>query len=163
MCSAFEPVLGCDLWTRNSHPYSLFPRLLVPVLFHVLCCDITCVQYSHVQILVSHYFSDWLFHDAFLPKLYTFEWYDDRRVTNSKIFGRNQSWPEFSLEGMRKKHGDFLTKLNNFMSWALEKPPIMHHLKNSPAFYGTRRFITVFTRTLHWFLSWARSIQSIPP
>jgi hypothetical protein len=30
------------------------------------------------------------------------------------------------------------------------------------AFYGTRRFITVFTRALHWSLSWARSIQSIP-
>jgi hypothetical protein len=35
-------------------------------------------------------------------------------------------------------------------------------LKNSPAFYGTRRFITVFTRALHWSRSWARSIQSIP-
>jgi hypothetical protein len=34
-------------------------------------------------------------------------------------------------------------------------------LKNFPAFYGTRRFITVFTRALHWSLSWARSIQSI--
>jgi hypothetical protein len=29
-------------------------------------------------------------------------------------------------------------------------------------FYGTRRFITVFTRTGHWSLSWARKIQSIP-
>jgi hypothetical protein len=35
-------------------------------------------------------------------------------------------------------------------------------LKNFPEFYGTRRFITVFTRALHWSLSWARSIQSIP-
>jgi hypothetical protein len=26
-------------------------------------------------------------------------------------------------------------------------------LKNFPAFYGTRRFITVFTRALHWSLS----------
>jgi hypothetical protein len=25
-------------------------------------------------------------------------------------------------------------------------------LKNFPAFYGTRRFITVFTRALHWSL-----------
>jgi hypothetical protein len=36
-------------------------------------------------------------------------------------------------------------------------------LKNFPTFYGTRWFITVFTRALQWFLSWARSIQSIPP
>jgi hypothetical protein len=30
-----------------------------------------------------------------------------------------------------------------------------------PAFYGTRKFITLFTRALHWFISWERSIQSI--
>jgi hypothetical protein len=35
-------------------------------------------------------------------------------------------------------------------------------LKNFPAFYGPRRFVTVFTRALHWSLSWARSIQFIP-
>jgi hypothetical protein len=29
--------------------------------------------------------------------------------------------------------------------------------------FGTRRFITVFTRALHWSLPWARSIQSMPP
>jgi hypothetical protein len=48
--------------------------------------------------------------------------------------------------------------------WALlEKPPVLHPLKNFPTFYGTRRFITVFTRALHWSLSWARSIHPIPP
>jgi hypothetical protein len=30
--------------------------------------------------------------------------------------------------------------------------------KNFPAFYGTRRFISVFTRALHWSLSCAISI-----
>jgi hypothetical protein len=35
----------------------------------------------------------------------------------------------------------------------LEKPPIVQLLKNFPAFYGTWRFITVFTRALHWSLS----------
>jgi hypothetical protein len=48
-------------------------------------------------------------------------------------------------------------------SWALlEEPPIVQPLKNFPAFYGTRRFNTVFTRALHWFLFWAISIQSTP-
>jgi hypothetical protein len=48
-------------------------------------------------------------------------------------------------------------------SWALlEKPPIVQLIKNFPAYYGTRRFITVFTRALHWSLSRARSIESIP-
>jgi hypothetical protein len=36
-------------------------------------------------------------------------------------------------------------------------------LKNFPAFYRTWKFITVFTRALHWFLFWARPIQSKPP
>jgi hypothetical protein len=47
-------------------------------------------------------------------------------------------------------------------SWALlEKPPIVQLLKNFSIFYGTRMFITVFTRALCWSLSWVRSIQSI--
>jgi hypothetical protein len=31
------------------------------------------------------------------------------------------------------------------------------------AVYGTWKFITMFTRALHWSLSWTRSIQFIPP
>jgi hypothetical protein len=49
-------------------------------------------------------------------------------------------------------------------SWALiEKPPVRQLLKNFPIIYGTRRFITVFTRTLHWSLFSASWIQSTPP
>jgi hypothetical protein len=52
--------------------------------------------------------------------------------------------------------------LTHSCSWALlEKPPIVQLLMNFPAFYGTRRFITVFTRAHHWSLSWARLMQSI--
>ena len=36
-------------------------------------------------------------------------------------------------------------------------------VKKFPAFYGTRRFITVFTSAHHLSLAWASSIQSIPP
>jgi hypothetical protein len=54
-------------------------------------------------------------------------------------------------------------ELSQWWSWALlEKLPIVQLLKNFPAFYGTRRFITVHTRALHWSLSWARAIQSTP-
>jgi hypothetical protein len=35
----------------------------------------------------------------------------------------------------------------------LEKPPVVQLLKNFPKFYGTRRFITVFTTALHWSVS----------
>ena len=36
-------------------------------------------------------------------------------------------------------------------------------IKKFPAFYGTRKFITVLTRTRHLSLSWANSIQSPQP
>jgi hypothetical protein len=39
-------------------------------------------------------------------------------------------------------------------SWALlDKLPIVQLLKNFPAFYGTRRFNTVFARALHRSIS----------
>jgi hypothetical protein len=53
--------------------------------------------------------------------------------------------------------------LTHSWSWVvLEKSPIVQLLKNFPTFYGAQSFITMFTRTLHWSLCWARSIQSIP-
>jgi hypothetical protein len=52
-----------------------------------------------------------------------------------------------------------LTTMSRYHS--LTELPIVQPLKNFPAFYGTRRFITVFKRALHLSLSWARSIQSI--
>jgi hypothetical protein len=53
--------------------------------------------------------------------------------------------------------------LTHSWNWALlEKPPLVHLLKNFPTFYGTRRFISMFTRAVHLSLSWVRSIQSIP-
>jgi hypothetical protein len=49
-------------------------------------------------------------------------------------------------------------------SWTLlEMTPVLQLHKNFPAFYGIRRFITVFTIAFYWSLSWARSIQFIPP
>jgi hypothetical protein len=44
----------------------------------------------------------------------------------------------------------------------LEKLTVTHLIKKFPAFYWTRRVITVFTRASHWSLSWAKWIQSIP-
>jgi hypothetical protein len=39
---------------------------------------------------------------------------------------------------------------------SIEKPPASKLLKNLPKFYWSRRFISVFTRTRHCTLSWAR-------
>jgi hypothetical protein len=68
-----------------------------------------------------------------------------------------------SLEKNTATLGASVHSLAHSWSWALlEMPLVVQLLKNLPAFYGTRRFITVFPRALHWFLYWARSIQSIP-
>jgi hypothetical protein len=67
-------------------------------------------------------------------------------------------WQVFAVSAVAE-----LSRVTYIRSWALlEKLPVVQLLKNYPVFYGTRRFITVFTRALHWSLSWARSIQSIP-
>jgi hypothetical protein len=45
----------------------------------------------------------------------------------------------------------YFTLISNSWRWALlEKKSVVQLLKNFPAFYGTRRLITVFTRALHW-------------
>ena len=45
----------------------------------------------------------------------------------------------------------------------LEKLTVSQLVKKFPAFYRTGRFITAFTSARHVFLSWASSIQPIPP
>ena len=45
----------------------------------------------------------------------------------------------------------------------LEKLTGSQLVKKFPAFHGIRRFITAFTTARHLSLSWAISIQSIPP
>jgi len=45
----------------------------------------------------------------------------------------------------------------------LEKLTSSQLVKKFPAFYGTQRFITAFIRAHHLSVSWARSIQSMPP
>jgi hypothetical protein len=42
----------------------------------------------------------------------------------------------------------------------LEKLIVTQLIKKFLTFYGTRRFINVFTTACHWFLSWTRCIQS---
>jgi len=45
----------------------------------------------------------------------------------------------------------------------LEKLTGSHIVKKFPTFYGTQRFITVFTSACNVYLSWARSVQSMSP
>jgi hypothetical protein len=45
---------------------------------------------------------------------------------------------------------------------SLEKLTVTQLVKKFPAFYGTRRFVTVFRKVRHWSLSWDRWVQSKP-
>jgi hypothetical protein len=53
-----------------------------------------------------------------------------------------------------------LTPWSRVLPEKLKRPKL---LKKFPACYGTRKFITAFTRSRHLSLSWARLIQSMPP
>jgi hypothetical protein len=44
----------------------------------------------------------------------------------------------------------------------LQNLTVMQLVNKSSTFYGTQRFITMFTTAHHWSLSWARCIQSTP-
>jgi len=50
--------------------------------------------------------------------------------------------------------------MNQLHGAVVAKPVVTKLDRKFPAFYGTRRFITAFTRVRHCSLSWARWIQS---
>jgi hypothetical protein len=60
-------------------------------------------------------------------------------------------YSSFSYTTLISEHYILLTYLRS--SALLEKLPIVQLLKNFPPFYGTQKFITMFTRALHWSLS----------
>ena len=67
------------------------------------------------------------------------------------------------IKGLQSKLTYLITYLLNPWNRVLpEKLTDLQLVKKYPVFYGTRRFITVFTRSRYLFLSWASSIQSIP-
>jgi hypothetical protein len=68
---------------------------------------------------------------------------------------------KFLIHAVQFRH--WLTNQLTPWSWALlEKPTVSSLLKKFSTSYGTRRFITVFTRTLLWYLSWASPVRTTP-
>jgi len=58
------------------------------------------------------------------------------------------------------------SEIHSLTPWSrvlLQKLTGLQLVKKFPAFYGARRFITALTSARHLSLSWASSIQSIPP
>jgi hypothetical protein len=64
------------------------------------------------------------------------------------------------------KYQDSLYESNKQTPWSrvlLKKLRVRSASQKFPAFYGTRRFITMFTRARHLSISWAQWIQSTSP
>ena len=61
--------------------------------------------------------------------------------------------------GLFTYHQVLLTRWSRAVPENLTVPQLV---KKFPAFYGTRRFITAFASDSHLYLSWARSILSMP-
>jgi hypothetical protein len=72
----------------------------------------------------------------------------------------NQKINRYFLENVFAILTYLLTPWIRVLPEKLKRPEL---LKKFPAFYGTRRFITALTRAYHRSLSWAGSIQSMPP
>ena len=68
--------------------------------------------------------------------------------------------PKCHNTGVTKHITKKLTPLSRGLPENLTAP---HLVRNFPAFYGTRRFITVFTKARHLSLSQVRSIHSTNP
>jgi hypothetical protein len=67
---------------------------------------------------------------------------------------------EEMLRTVKEGMSYLLTPWSRVLPEKLKRPEL---LKKFPTFYGTRRFITAFTRARHLSLSWATLIQSMPP
>jgi hypothetical protein len=71
-------------------------------------------------------------------------------------------WKPWRLTILWASKASYRDGFTFFVVWNwifLEERRAVQPLKKFPTFYGTRRFIIVFTRTLHWLLSQARRIQ----
>jgi hypothetical protein len=66
-------------------------------------------------------------------------------------------WTLYTTRQKQMSINNWLTPLSRVL---LEKLTVTQLVKKFPTFYGTRRFITVFTRTRQWSLSWARCNQT---
>jgi hypothetical protein len=70
--------------------------------------------------------------------------------------------PEALPLGVKRSGREADEYTNSILSSPSSKPPVAHLLKNFRTLYGTRSFVTVFTRNCHWSLTWARWIQFTP-
>jgi hypothetical protein len=88
----------------------------------------------------------------------------DYSYFQNAFFANFHTWFRYLFIGVINLFFKLITLATKFIHLRPSWEAVSHAaINNFPAFYGTRRFITVFTRALHWSLSWASSIQSTLP
>ena len=100
-------------------------------------------------------------------------WRCSRPVVPKRLWGiRHYCRHNIPEESSSQKLFSFVRLLDSllvyWLTYCMEQSPsweanLFQLVKKSPAFYGTRRFITAFTSARHLSLSLANSIQSMPP
>ena len=127
---------------------------------------------SNVIHLIYHYSSLFLFYYS-LRIMFTFVGCNntEKCVCDITVTACFQWRPLSTLADYKQKAGNlqkwFKHAIHTYLlaSWSrvLENVTSSELVKKIPTFYGTLRFITASTRSHHLSLSWARSIQSMPP
>jgi len=72
------------------------------------------------------------------------------------IGGKVLAFMAFDVLSLQVEESGFGNCIQSLTTWSrvlLEKLMVTHLVKKFPVFYGTRRFITIFTRDRHWSLS----------
>jgi hypothetical protein len=105
---------------------------------------------------------EWRYSSIFLDLNTRWRWVVSFKPLSLYPRGKSTRYPLDGGLGEPQSRSEWII-VTYLRTWALlEEAPIVQPLKNFPAFYGTRRFNTVFTTALHWSLSWAISMQSTP-
>jgi len=85
------------------------------------------------------------------------------------LSGTSFKWQHFiNCSGYTASNENVVAKADHILSHSMERSPSWEANRFSarqeiPCIYGNLRFITAFTSARHLSLSWARSIQSLPP
>jgi hypothetical protein len=164
-------VLSTNVLTYPYHTEYLVlisPKTIVPSPCSLVTYSVCYKQGYHFNTLQRYHTykisKDRLpMNDTFILTTPNLKQYTTWQHTRPNPLYNAKSFPQLT-HNFRTAHsiGNRYTKCTYLQTWALlDKPPIVLPLKNFPAIYGTRRYITVLTKALHWSLSWNRSIQSI--
>jgi hypothetical protein len=133
-----------------------------PTIFYLFYTYFNNNKKSVIYVLANHLF---VFHVMMTAYSQTCSEEETNKFSIKTVCGfrRNRSTTDqiFCIHQILEKKWEYNETVHQLFVY-FKKAYDLQLLKIFPAYYGTLRFITVFTRDFHWFLSWARSTQYIP-